>query len=93
MKYDAYYDTTFTQVSPMKNGNRLVISLADYKMDDGRYTCQVQRIILGIKNSNSSSNENSQITFQLSAQRSVELEHTVRVRGKSFELLQISFRS
>ena len=29
------------QVSPMKNGNRLVISLADYKMDDGRYTCQV----------------------------------------------------
>ena len=35
----------------MKNGNRLVISLADYKMDDGRYTCQVQRIILGIKNS------------------------------------------
>jgi len=44
------------KVSPMKNGNRLVISLADYKMDDGRYTCQ------------------------LSAQRSVELEHTVRVR-------------
>ena len=78
----------------MKNGNRLVISLADYKMDDGRYTCQVQRIILGIKKpSNSSSNENSQITFQLSAQRSVELEHTVRVRGESFELLQISFRS
>ena len=79
----------------MKNGNRLVISLADYKMDDGRYTCQVQKTILGIKNppSNSSSNENSQITSQLSAQRSVELEHTVRVRGKSFELLQISFRS
>ena len=76
----------------MKNGNRLVISLADYKMDDGRYTCQVQKIILGIKKL-SSSNENSQITFQLSAQRSVELEHTVRVRGKSFELLQISFRS
>ena len=73
----------------MKNGNRLVISLADYKMDDGRYTCQVQRIILGIhkKLSNSSLNENSQITFQLSAQRSVELEHTVRVRGESFEFL------
>ena len=70
----------------MKNGNRLVISLADYKMDDGRYTCQVQKIILGIKKL-SSSNENSQITFQLSAQRSVELEHTVRVRGESFELL------
>ena len=51
IKYDADYDTTFAQVSPMKNGNRLVISLADYKMDDGRYTCQVQRIILGIKNS------------------------------------------
>jgi len=44
------------KVSPMKNGNRLVISLADYKMDDGRYSCQ------------------------LSAQRNIELEHTVRVR-------------
>lgn len=44
------------KVSPMKNGNRLVISLADYKMDDGRYTCQ------------------------LSAQKNIELEHTVRVR-------------
>ena len=43
--YNADYETTFAQVSPMKNGNRLVISLADYKMDDGRYTCQVQRII------------------------------------------------
>ena len=86
--YNADYETTFAQVSPMKNGNRLVISLADYKMDDGRYTCQVQRIILGIKKlSNSSSTENSQITFQLSAQRSVELEHTVRVRGESFEFL------
>ena len=49
--YDADYYTTFAQVSPIKNGNRLVISLADYKIDDGRYTCQVQRISLGKKSS------------------------------------------
>ena len=97
------------QVSPMKNGNRLVISLADYKMDDGRYTCQVLirhaalsycRLLFGFvtKRSTVSTTDNqllitkhqkliflqfiNKIFFQLSAQKNIELEHTVRVRGK-----------
>ena len=32
------------QVEHMVNGNRLVISLADYRQDDGEYTCQLSAL-------------------------------------------------
>ena len=49
-------EDTRIKVVPMKNGNKLVISLADFATDDGEFTCQ------------------------LSALKTLELVHTVRVR-------------
>ena len=49
---------TRLKIEPTTNGNRLVISLADFS-DEGEYTCQLSAGYLG----------------------TIELKHTVRVRG------------
>ena len=35
---------TRIRVEPLENGNRLVISLADYEVDDGEFTCQLSAL-------------------------------------------------
>ena len=52
---------TRIKIESSTNGNRLVISLADFS-DEGEYTCQ------------------------LSALDKIELKHTVRVRGRHFDI-------